>query len=67
MATQYRSFTVRCWHFDRGQQQFKVECLQTREQVQVPTLEAAVAWIALRSRDTLDEPPTGNGVVGHHA
>ncbi len=45
MAQQYSSFMVRCWRFDDDRRRIKVEHIQSGQDTQLATLDAALAWI----------------------
>jgi hypothetical protein len=42
----YASFLIRCWRFDSGTERIKVEHIQSGDNVQLSSLDDAIAWLA---------------------
>ena len=58
MTTRYSSFLIRCWQLAGGARRIVVEHIQTGDQVVVPTVDAATAWIGGWESDACDAAAT---------
>lgn len=66
MTGHYSSFLIRRWSLASGTQRISVEHIQSGEQVFVPTLDAATAWIGAWSGDAglTNAPPAVGTAAG---